>query len=195
MGARNHEANTGTSDTSSSDVARFNQLERKAEEATAQATQRLQTFNQKLLKAHRGERKKLQAALDETRSGLELLQAGLASVRELTDFVRTSGVGNSRTGNLASIIDNLARTAPEATGPTTVQSPTQNPDPPSPSKPRGPGILGMGSELSALQRKLHTVDEEISLTDNLAGPQKVSALLLAVSSMRLSKAAISAICR
>jgi hypothetical protein len=150
----------------SPDMDRFIQLQSKAEKEAAQTRERVEMLSQQLLKAHRADRKKLQATLDETRSRLELLQAGSAHLSELVDFVRMSGADSSGNGNLASIIDDLARTVPEVTNPTTVQPSTQNSDSSS-AKPQGPGILGLAAHLSALQGKLRAVDEQTRLTDNL----------------------------
>jgi Mechanosensitive ion channel len=151
----------------SPDMDRFIQLQSKAEKEAAQTRERVEILSQQLLKAHRADRKKLHATLDETRSRLELLEAGSAHLSELVEFVRMSGADSSGIGNLASIIDDLARTVPEATNPTTVQPSTRNSDSSS-AKPQGPGILGLAAELSALQGKLRAVDEQTRLTNNLA---------------------------
>jgi hypothetical protein len=166
--SRERQQSASTADSSSPEITHLVQLERNAEQASRETTQDIQTLNAELLKAHRAERKKLQAALDESQSRLQLLGAGSASLRNLLEILRTSGSSNSGNGNLASIIEDLARTVPEATGLTTAPASMQNPDPPSIPKPRAPGILGLASELSGLQRKLRIVNEEMRLTDALA---------------------------
>jgi hypothetical protein len=166
--APNAQATSPIADRSAPNITRFLQLQRKVEEEADQSRQRLKILNQQLVKARKAERKRLQAALDEAGSRLELLQAGAASLNELLGFLRTSGADNSRSGNLESVIDDLARTVPVPGSPATVQQSTQNSNSPSVSQPQRFGIPGVASEVSALQRKLRIVDDGMRLTDDLA---------------------------
>jgi hypothetical protein len=133
--------------------------------AARQASQQIDEIRKKLLTVHRAERQKLQAALDATQSRLDLLQAGLASLHEVVEFVRTAG--GHGTGDLTSSIEGLARTVPNVTSPTATPAPMPNSDVGSAVKPHGSGILGLRSEVSALGRKLRILDEEIFQTDHL----------------------------
>jgi len=163
--AGNQKAITATAGGSSADLARFLHLENDTELAARQASQQIDEIRKKLLTVHRAERQKLQAALDATQSRLDLLQAGLASLHEVVEFVRTAG--GHGTGDLTSSIEGLARTVPNVTSPTATPAPMPNSDVGSAVKPHGSGILGLSSELSALGRKLRILDEEIFQTDHL----------------------------
>jgi hypothetical protein len=123
----------------------------------------------KLVTARRGDRKKLEAALAETQSRLELLQARSTSLRNLVEFSRVIA-GGSQGGDLTSTIDELERTVPEATNPPSLSGELsmQNSNPSPAPKTRDNSILGLTSEVSTLQRKLRILDEVLGLTDKLA---------------------------
>jgi Mechanosensitive ion channel len=170
LAARSDQGGAAIPDTSSSELAHFVDLEKKSEEASRQASQDVESLKRKLLTGRRADHQKLQAALDETQSRLELLQAGSKSLRDLVEFVRATGAGGPQTGNLAATIDDLARTVPEATSPASLPAELsmQNSKLSTVPKPRDPGILGLTSEISALERKLHVLGEAMRLTDKLA---------------------------
>lgn len=149
----------------SPELAHFDQLENNAALASRQASQEVETIKGKLVTAHGAERRRLQAALDVAQSRLDLLQAGLASLRDLVQFVQASE--GRQAGDLASSIDDLARTVPDVASPVDIRSQTQNFEIPSVAKPRDSGILGLSAEVSALGRKLRILDDEIVRTDRL----------------------------
>jgi hypothetical protein len=162
--AGNPKASAAIASNSSPELAHFVELRNNAELATQQASQEFETIKKKLLTARGAERRTLQAALDVTQSRLHLLQTGSASLRELVEFVQATG---GRQSDLASSIDDLARTVPEMTSATTVSAQTQNYQLVSLAKPRDSGILGLSSEVSVLGRKLRFLDDEIGRTDKL----------------------------
>lgn len=162
--AGNPKASAAIANNSSPDLVHFGQLKNNADLASQQATQEVETIKKKLATAQGAERRTLQAALDVTKSRLELLQAGSAGLQELVDFVQVTG---GRQTDLASSIDDLARTVPEMTSPTTVRAPPQSYEVASLAKPRDSGILGLSSDVSALGRKLRLLDDEIGRTDTL----------------------------
>jgi hypothetical protein len=147
------------------ELAHFAQQENNAELASRQAIQEIEEIKKKLVAARGADRRKLRAALDTTQSRLDLLQAGLASLHEVVEFVRAS-VGR-QTGDLQSSIDDLAKTVPDVTSPTAVRPQMSNDDVASIGKTRDSGILGLSSEVSALGRKLRILDDEIGRTDKL----------------------------
>jgi len=149
----------------SPDLPQFLQVQEKAELGARQASQQIGEIKKKLLTAHGADRRKLQAALEATQSRLDVLQAGLGSLQDLVEFVRTAG-GHGK-GDLISSIEDLARTVPDVTSPSTIAAPRANSDVASVLKPQGSGILGLTSEVSALGRKLRILDDEILQTDNL----------------------------
>ena len=163
--AGNQKGSLETASGSSPELAQFLQVQNNTELAARQASQQIEEIQKKLLTARGANRRKLQAALDATQSRLEVLQAGLGSLQELVEFVRTAG--GHGTGDLRSSIEDLARTVPDVTSPSTIAAPRANSDVASVLKPQGSGILGLTSEVSALGRKLRILDDEILQTDNL----------------------------
>jgi ABC-type Fe3+-siderophore transport system permease subunit len=149
----------------SPDLAQFEQFESNTESQSRQASEEIEAINQKIKTAHGAHRRELQAALDATQSRLDVLQAGLVTLRQLVEFMQA--FTSRETGDLASTIDDLARTVPDVTSPTTVASQTQAPVPGFSAKSGDSGILALSSEVSALGRKLSILDEEIRRTDTL----------------------------
>jgi len=168
---------------SAAKLAHFAELENRVDLASQQANQEVETIKKKLVTARGTERRTLQAALDVTQRRLDLLLAGLASLRELVDFVQVTA---GRQTDLTSSIEELARTVPEVTNPAAVTSKAQNSEDGSLAKPRDSGILGLSSELSALGRKLRILDDEIGRTDKLRqSSDDVRSPLLAYANKRL----------
>src|SRR4029077_15914590 len=67
-------------------------------------------------------------------------------------------------------IDDLAQSIPELSNPSAPWSrlPAEEANSRTSNSLRETGLLGLGSEVSALRRKLRVVDEKIRLTDNLS---------------------------
>ncbi len=151
--------------TGSPDLAQFVQLEDKTESQRRQASEEIEVIKKKLKTARGADRRELQAALETTQSRLDVLQAGLATLRQSIEFVQA--FTSRETGDLASSIEDLARTVPAVTSPTTVTSQPQTSTAILPAKPGDSGILTLSSEVSALGRKLSILDDEIRHTENL----------------------------
>ena len=151
--------------TGSPDLAKFLQLENNTELQRRQASEEIEAINKNIKTAHAAHRRELQAALDATQSRLDVLQAGLATLRQLVEFMQA--FTSRETGDLASTIDDLARTVPNAASPTTVASQTQALAPSLSAKSGDSGILALSSEVSALGRKINILDDEIRRTDTL----------------------------
>ncbi|MGA8341086.1 MAG: hypothetical protein WB781_04040, partial [Candidatus Sulfotelmatobacter sp.] len=109
--------------TGSPDLAQFVKLEDNTDLQRRQASEEIEEINKNIKTAHGARRRELQAALDATQSRLDVLQAGLVTLRQLVEFMQA--FTSRETGDLASSIDDLARTVPDVTSPTTVTSPTQ----------------------------------------------------------------------
>ena len=152
--------------TGSPDLAQFVKLEDNTESQRRQASEEIEAINKNIKTAHGAHRRELQAALDATQSRLDVLQAGLATLQQLVEFMQA--FTSRETGDLASTIDDLARTVPDVTSPTTVTSPTQTSAPFLSAKSGDSGILALSSEVSALGRKISILDDETRRTDNLS---------------------------
>jgi ABC-type Fe3+-siderophore transport system permease subunit len=166
---------------SSPDVAQFIQLENNAELWEQQASQEIDVIQTKLQTAHGAERHKLLAALDAAQSRRDVSQAGLNTLRQVIEFMET--FAGHETRDLASSIDDLARTVPGVTGPKGPAQEIENSAPPSAAKPPQSGILALSSELSALGKKISILDDEIRRTDKLrqSSDQLRSPLLAAIN--------------
>jgi hypothetical protein len=181
--AGNQRASAAIASGSSAELAHFAELENRVDLASQQAQQEVETIKKKLVTARGAERRTLQASLDVTQRRLDLLQAELASLRELVDFVQFKA---GRQTDLTSSIEDLARTVPDVTNPMAVKPRTQNSELASFAKPRDSGILGLGSEVSTVGRKLRILDDEIRRTDKLRqSSDDVRSPLLAYANKRL----------
>jgi hypothetical protein len=151
----------------SADLAHFTQLKDRNDQLTQQTSGDIEKLNQKMASAHKGDNK-AKVALDDAQSRLELLQAVSQAVDDLIQFVQTARTAQANTATLDLTIDDLAQSMPELSGPAIPLSKlgVQDSDSRTVNSWRETGLLGLGSEVSALGRKLRVVDEKIRLTDN-----------------------------
>jgi len=152
----------------SEDLAHFIKLKNRDDQLTQQTSENIGKLNEKIASAGKADRKKLKAALDDAQSRLELLQAVSQGVNDLIQFVQTARTTQANTATLDLTIDDLAQSIPELSGPATPFSklPAQDADSRISNSWRETGLIGLGSEVSALDRKLRVVDEKIRLNDN-----------------------------
>ena len=150
---------------SSPDIVQLVQLENNAELWEQQASQEIETIQKKVETAHGDERRNLQAALEATQSRLDVSQAGLATVREVVQFMET--FAGRETRDLTASIEDLARTVPAVTSPNGAPQEMQNSGASGAVKPPESGILSLSSEASVLGRKINILDDEIRRTENL----------------------------
>lgn len=151
--------------TGSPELVQFVQLENNTELQSRQAREEIDAINKDIKTAHGAHRRELQAALDATQSRLDVLQAGLATLRQLVEFMQA--FTSRETGDLVSTMDDLARTVPDVTSPTSVASQEQALTPALSARSGDSGILALSSEVSALGTKLRILDDEIRRTDAL----------------------------
>jgi hypothetical protein len=152
----------------SADLAHFIELKNRNDQLTQQTSEDIGKLNEKIASARKTDRKKLKAALDDAQSRVELMQAVSQGVNDLIQFVQTARTAKANNVTLDLTIDDLAQSIPELSSPATPLSklPAQDSDSRTSSSWRESGLLGLGSEVSALSRKLRVVDEKIRLTDN-----------------------------
>jgi hypothetical protein len=163
-----HDASTTLAAPASADLAHFIELKNRNDQVTQQTSADIAKLNQKIASARNADREKLKAALDDAQSRLELMQAVSQAVNDLIQFVQTAGTAQADTATLDLTIDDLAQAIPELGSPATPVSklPEQDSDSRIGNSWRATGLLGLASEVSALNRKLRVVDEKIRLTDN-----------------------------
>jgi Mechanosensitive ion channel len=156
-----------SSDPRSADLAHFIELKNRNDQRSQQTIEEINNLEKRLKGAKRTDRGKLKAAEEDAQTRLQLLEAVAQGINDLVEFVENPGEGQSHGGRLDSTIDELAQSIPEVTGPSVSSqtAPLQEAN----SKRTGPdaGILGLVSDVSAMKHKLHVVDENIRLTDNL----------------------------
>jgi hypothetical protein len=150
-----------------SDLAHFVELKNRNDQARREAIQEVETLNKKIVRAKNSERQELKAALEDAEGRLQLLEAFAQTLTDLIGFVESSRAGQAHAGTLDSTIDRLAQSIPEMNGPAILSA--TSPLPAANSRPvsGGTGILGLASDVSAMNRKLHVVDEKILLTNDL----------------------------
>jgi hypothetical protein len=166
--AKTHDAPATVEGPVSEDLAHFIDLKNRNEQVAQQTSADIRKLNERIASARKTDRNKLKAALDDAQSRLELLQAVSHAVNELIQFVQTVRTPQANTATLDLTIDDLAQSIPELSRPATPLSklPAQDADSRTSNGWRETGLLGLGSEVSALNRKLRVVDEKIRLTDN-----------------------------
>jgi hypothetical protein len=157
-----------SSDPSPADLAHFVELKNRNDQLSQQAIEEIKSLDKRVNKAKGANRRKLKAAEEDAQTRLQLLDAVAQGLNDLVEFVRSPGEGEAHSGQLNSTIDDLAQSVPEVTGPSpsSLTVPLQEAN--SRTAGRDAGILGLVSEVSAMNHKLHMVDEKIRLTDYLA---------------------------
>ena len=118
------------------ELAQLVQLASKTESQRRDAIEEIEVIDKKLMTARGADRRDLDVALDAAQSRLDVLQAGLATLRQLVEFMQA--FTSRETGDLSSTIDDLARTVPEVTSATTMASQTQTSAPSAKSVVPGP---------------------------------------------------------
>ena len=162
-----HDAPATLAAPASADLAHFIELRNRNDQVTQQTSEDIGKLNEKIASARKDD-KKLKAALDDTQSRLELLQAVSLAVNDLVQFVQTARTAQANTAILDLTIADLAQSIPELNSPATPLSKLSAQDSGSrtTNSLQNTGLLGLGSEVSSLRSKLRVVDEKIRLTDN-----------------------------
>lgn len=140
-----------------------------------------QTRNE-LDKARPSARPKLQATIDELQSELALAQVRSDAVHNILQFTNAGSSGTS-SGNLLAKVQELQRSVPEITLTSTTPVPT-NPDGQSkansgsssssnnasaaPRREQPSGLLALITDVFALTRKIHSIDDSIRASDTFA---------------------------
>jgi Mechanosensitive ion channel len=176
---------TASSDPAPSDLARFIELKKRNDELSQQAMGEIKNLDKRLNAASRADRRKLNAAEEDAQTRLHLLDAVAQGLNDLVEFVQSPSEAQAQSGHLDSTIDDLARSIPEMNS-ESVPSPTARlQEANSRIASSDAGILALRSNVSAMNRKLHVVDEKIRLTNNLTMSAENLRIPLAVFVARL----------
>jgi small-conductance mechanosensitive channel len=132
----------------------------------------LDSVRKKLSAATGARRTLIQSQIDELQSELGLLQARRDALQGMVEFVNTSSSGGKGAG-LRAQIEELARSVPEVfshgqgnqSSSATGSSSSENSLASTRSQPSG--IWGLSADLIRLSGKKHTLEDEISATENL----------------------------
>ncbi|HUK49176.1 MAG TPA: mechanosensitive ion channel domain-containing protein [Terriglobales bacterium] len=153
-----------------SQAQRLNQALQNVEQQIQDTQSELQTNREQLARATPAKRRQLQSQVDELQSELGLLNARHDALETMAEFVSTSGSGN-RLG-LRAQIEELARSVPptlsgvggsnSGAGTATTSS-----TPAVAAKPQPSGIWGLSTDLIHLSGKIHSIDDELLLTQDL----------------------------
>lgn len=164
--------------TTSAQPSRFQSLLRSAAAAENEARQtqaEAESVRAQLARAPARKRPALRAQLDELESEISLAQTRSQTLRQMLQFV--SGAGAAGGANLPAQIEELQRSVPE-TLPVNPNSETRTATAGNTSsaqanrRPEPSGILALLTDLVALKRKVHTLDQAISSTDSLGEAAK-----------------------
>lgn len=174
--AGNATATTGQANPAASRYQVFFDMAAKADQQVKQLQGEIDSFQQQLKTATGQKRRLLQSTLEETKGELELQQARSDAMRNMLQFI--SGTAGPSSGDLSAEIEELARTAPDVL----TETGRQNEGQPASSannnstpvavaatqkKDTPTGILAIITDLFALRRKVHAMDDTLRLTDSL----------------------------
>ena len=149
------------------DLAHFIALKKRNDELSQQAMEEIKDLDKRLNSANRADRKKLKAAEEDAQTRLHLLDAVAQGLNDLVEFVQSPGEAQAQSGHLGSTIDDLAQSIPEMKGEGVPSETARLQEANSRTASSDAGILALVSDVSAINRKLHVVDEKIRLTNNL----------------------------
>jgi hypothetical protein len=155
------------SDRPTSDLAYFMELKNRNDQVRREAFQEVETLNKKIARAKNSERQEFKAALEDAEGRLQLLEAFAQTLNDLIGFGESSRAGQAHAGTLDSTIDRLVQSIPEMNDPGVLSATSPLPEANSRPVSGDTGILGLASDVSEMNRKLHVVDEKILLTNDL----------------------------
>lgn len=167
-------ASTGTNHGAASQYQRLIDSANQADQKVKSLQQELEGFRQQLLTASGRKRTTLQALVSETEGELELYQTRRDTLRNMLQFATGTSASGLGSGSLISQVEELARSVPAANQTKEAQT-NQAPNPTAAPRERREtpnGILSLATDLFTLRRKLHTLNENLRQTDQLAQTAK-----------------------
>jgi small-conductance mechanosensitive channel len=154
---------------------RLNQAAQKAQQEIDDTQKELVDTRARLASATAARRKLLESQVAELESELGLLQARREALDSMLEFVASSNSGGKGGVGLRAQIEELARSVPaslsrpQGTGQgESTPAPSSSSTDPGSSKAQPTGIWGMAADLIRLSGKRHSLEGEISLTNDLS---------------------------
>ena len=164
--ASSHGGTTST-DPPPADLAHFIDLKKRNDELSQQAMNEIKNLDERLNRTNGADRGKLKAAEEDAQTRLHLLDAVAQGLNDLVEFVQNPSDAQAQSGHLDSTIDDLAQSIPEMNGESVPSATARLQEANSRIATSDAGVLALVSNVSAMSRKLHVVDEKIRLTNNL----------------------------
>jgi Mechanosensitive ion channel len=149
------------------DLVHFIELRKRNDQLSQQAMKEITYLDKKLIRAHGTDRSKLKAAEEDAQTRLHLLDAVAQGLNGLVEFVQSPSESHGQSRHLESTIDDLAQSIPEMNGESVPSATSRLQEANSKIASSDAGILALVSDVSAMNRKLHVVDEKIRLTNDL----------------------------
>jgi len=157
---------TTSTDPPPADFAHFMELKRRNDELSQQAMREIKNLDKRLNAARGADREKLKAAEEDAQTRLDLLDAVAHGLSDLVEFVQNPNEAHAQRGHLDSTIDDLAQSIPEMNGESIPSATARPQEANSRIASSDASILALVSNVSAMRRKLHVVDEKVRLTNN-----------------------------
>ena len=154
----------------SSDAARILALNTQLKIELRSAHSLLADLTQKSASKQGSGRARLKAAMEDTQSRVDLLESESNAVSALAEFLKQTSEAQTGNGDLASLVEELARTVPEisaASVPTTPSTAYATRSGDAPDAANQFGILGLLASARMLDRELHIVDDTMAQTSSL----------------------------
>jgi small-conductance mechanosensitive channel len=164
--ASSHGGTTST-DPRPADLAHFIELKKRNDELSQQTMKEIKDLDKRLKSANGADRRKLEAAGEDAQTRLHLLDAVAQGVNDLVEFVQSPSEAQAQSGHLDSTIDDLAQSIPEMNGESVPSATARLQEANSRIASSHAGIIALASDVSAMNRKLHVVNDKIGLTNNL----------------------------
>jgi len=164
--ASSHRGTTSTTPPPA-DLEHFIELKKRNDELSQQATEEIKNLDKRLNAARGADRGKLKAAEEDAQTRLHLMDAVAQGLNDLIEFVQNPSEAHAQNGHLDSTIDDLAQSIPEMNSESVPSATARLQDANSRVANSDVGIFALASNVSAMRRKVHVVDEKIRLTNNL----------------------------
>jgi len=149
------------------DLAHFIELRKRNDELSQQSMKEITNLDKKLIGANGADRSKLKAAEEDAETRLHLLDAVAQGLTGLVEFVQSPSESQGQSRHLESTIDDLAQSIPEMNGESVPSATARLQEANSRIASSDTGFLALVSDVSAMKRKLHVVDEKMLLTNDL----------------------------